>query len=224
MLIKDRMTAPVLTADPQTSVHDALAMMKSRRIRRLPVMHRARLVGIVTWTDVMRASPSHATSLSAFEIPKLLMQERVGNIMTRELITVPPTATIEHAAVLMRRHKIGGLPVVENGRLVGIITESDLFDAFIDLMGLRSGGARLTIELPAHVTALDDVVHAIRDCDVRIRSLAAYPAGGGTQMVVRVDTPYPLHVVQTLVERGINVLHLAPLPSEPAEAPAAHTG
>lgn len=224
MLIKNRMTAPVLTAEPTTSVHDVLAKMKARRIRRLPVVDGDRLVGIVTWTDVMRATPSHATSLSAFEIPTLLMHEQVGGIMTRELITVPPSATIEHAAVLMRRHKIGGLPVVENGRLVGIITESDLFDAFIDLMGLRSGGARLTIALPGAVGALDDVVRAIRDCDVRIRSLAVYPDNGGSQMVVRVDTPYPLHVVQTLVERGINVLHLAPLPSESPRTPAASTG
>lgn len=224
MLIRDRMISPVLTVDPKTSVHEALAMMRARRIRRLPVVYRGRMVGIVTWTDVMRASPSHATSLSAWEIPKLLMQEHVEEIMTREVITVAPSATIEHAAVLMRRHKIGGLPVVENGRLVGIITESDLFDAFIDLMGLRSGGARLTIELPDRVGALDDVVHAIRDCDVRIRSLAAYQADGGTQMVVRVDTPYPLHVVQTLVERGIKVLNLSPLPSDPAAAQATHAG
>ncbi|HEY3248913.1 MAG TPA: CBS domain-containing protein [bacterium] len=217
MLIKDRMVSPVLTVDPKTSVHDALALMQSRRIRRLPVVQRGRLVGIVTWTDVMRASPSHATSLSAWEIPQLLMHEQVGQIMSRELITVVPTATIEHAAVLMRRYKIGGLPVAEHGQLVGLITESDLFDAFIDLMGLRSGGARLTIELPDRIGALDDVVHAVRDCDVRIRSLAAYPVDGGTQMVIRVDTPYPLHVVQTLIERGINVINLAPLPSEPAE-------
>lgn len=214
MLIKDRMTSPVLTVDPKASIHDALATMKARRIRRLPVVQRGRLVGIVTWTDVMRASPSHATSLAAWEIPQLLMQEHVSEIMTRELITVVPAATIEHAAVLMRRHKIGGLPVMENGQLVGIITESDLFDAFIDLMGLRLGGARLTIDLPDRVGALDDVVHAIRECDVRIRSLAAYPVDGSTQMVVRVDTPYPLHVVQTLIERGINVIHLAPLSAE----------
>ncbi|HEY3249029.1 MAG TPA: CBS and ACT domain-containing protein [bacterium] len=220
MLIKDRMVSPVLTVDPKTSVHDALAMMRARRIRRLPVLQRGRLVGIVTWTDVMRASPSHATSLAAWEIPKLLMQEQVADIMTRELITLAPTATIEHAAVLMRRHKIGGLPVTENAKLVGIITESDVFDAFIDLMGLRRGGARLTIDLPDRVGALDDVVHTMHECNVLIRSLAAYPVDGTTQMVVRVDTPYPLHVVQTLIERGINVIHLAPLPVEPSQEQA----
>jgi acetoin utilization protein AcuB len=137
--------------------------------------------------------------------------------MTRELTTIGPDATIEEAAVLMRTKKIGGLPVVDNGQLAGIITESDVFDAFIDLMGIRRGGARLTIEVLDRIGALDEVVHTIRECDVNIRSLAAYTVNGKGQIVVRVDTPYPLHVVQTLTERGIHVTHLAPLPDSPEQ-------
>ncbi len=212
MLVRDRMTATVITVERKTTIFDALALMKAKRIRRLPVLRGRRLVGLVTWTDLMRASPSPATSLSVWEIPYLLMKAPVSQIMTRELVTIAPGATIEEAAVLMRTHKIGGLPVVDGGHLVGIITESDLFDAFIDLMGLRGGGARLTIEVQDRIGALDEVVHTIHECNVNIRSLAAYPVDGVGQVVVRVDTPYPLHVVQTLVERGIKVTHLAPLP------------
>jgi acetoin utilization protein AcuB len=215
MLVRDRMTTMVLTLEPKTTIFDALAFMKEKRIRRLPVLRGRRLVGLVTWTDLMRATPSPATSLSAWEIPYLLMKAPVSEVMARELITVAPGATVEEAAVLLRTHKIGGLPVMENGQLVGIITESDLFDAFIDLMGLRRGGARLTIEVEDRIGALDEVIHTIRECDVNVRSLAAYPVNGKGQVVVRVDTPYPLHVVQTLIERGIHVTHLAPLP-EPA--------
>lgn len=212
MLVRDRMTAPVITIDPKTPIYDALALMKEKRIRRFPVIKGRKLVGIVTWTDLMRASPSPATSLAVWEIPYLLMKAPISEVMTRAVITVPPAATVEEAAVLMRRHKIGGLPVVEQGAVVGVITESDIFDAFIDLMGLRRGGARLTIELEDRVGALDEVVHTIRECGINIRSLAAYPVNGIGQVVVRVDTPYPLHLVQALSEHGIKVTHLAPLP------------
>ena len=178
MLVRDRMTPRVVTAEPKTPIYDAMALMKDKRIRRLPVVRGRKLVGIVTWTDLMRASPSPATSLSVWEIPYLLMKAPVSEVMTTTVITIPRTATIEEAAVLMRQHKIGGIPVVEGGAVVGIITESDIFDAFIDLMGLRRGGARLTIELQDRVGALDEVVRAIRECDVNIRSLAAYPVNG----------------------------------------------
>lgn len=217
MLVRDRMTRSVVTVEPKTTIFDALAIMKTKHIRRLPVLKGRRVAGIVTWTDLMRASPSPATSLTAWEIPYLLMKAPVSEVMTRPVITIAPDATIEDAAVLMRRHKIGGLPVVAEGQLVGIITESDLFDAFIDLMGLRRGGARLTIEVPDRIGALHEVVRAIRDCGINIHSLAAYTRNGAGQVVVRVDTPYPLHLVQTLTERGITVTHLAPLPEEVAE-------
>lgn len=220
MLVRDRMTAPAITVDPKTPIYDALSLMKEKRIRRFPVVKGRRLVGVVTWTDLMRASPSPATSLTVWEIPYLLMKAPISEVMTRDVITVAPSATIEDAAVLMRRHKIGGLPVTDQGAVVGVITESDIFDAFIDLMGLHRGGARLTIRLEDRVGALDEVVRTIRQCDVNIHSLAAYPVNGIGQVVVRVDTPYPLHLVQTLTEHGIQVTHLAPLP----EAGAQETG
>ena len=212
MLVRDRMTAPAISVDPKTSIYDALTLMKEKRIRRFPVVKGRRLVGVVTWTDLMRASPSPATSLTVWEIPYLLMKAPISEVMTRNVITVAPPATIEDAAVAMRHHKIGGLPVVEQGAVVGVITESDIFDAFIDLMGLHRGGARLTIQLEDRVGALDEVVRTIRQCEINIHSLAAYPLNGVGQVVVRVDTPYPLHLVQTLSEHGIMVTHLAPLP------------
>lgn len=214
MLVRDRMTSPVVTVDTKTPLYDALALMKSRRIRRLPVMKGRKLVGIVTWTDLMRAQPSPATSLTVWEIPGLLLKTPVREVMSTEVVTISPTAPIEEAAVLMRQHKIGGLPVIEQGGMIGIITESDVFDAIVELMGLRHGGARLTIALDGlhHADRLDEVVHTIQDCHVEISSLAAYQTKGHREMVVRVNAPYPLHVVQTLTERGLRVTHLAPIP------------
>ena len=178
MLVRDRMTTPVTSVAPKTSIHDALALMKEKGIRRLPVVKGRALVGIVTWTDLMRASPSPATTLSVWEVPYLLMKAPVSEVMTREVITTSPGATVEEVAVLMRQHKIGGVPVVEDGRLVGIITESDVFDAFIDLMGLNRGGVRLTVQLEDRVGALEEVVRVIVQHDVNIRSLAAYVTDG----------------------------------------------
>jgi acetoin utilization protein AcuB len=101
---------------------------------------------------------------------------------------------------------------VEDGTLSGILTESDLFEALIKVLGLRSGGARLTIKQASGTDMLGTIVSTIHDCEAGILSLSAYEREGDKWIVVRVDAPFPLHVVQTLVERGIEVTHLAPLP------------
>lgn len=211
MLVRDRMTAPLITVQPKTPIYEALAMMKEKRIRRLPVIKGQRLAGIVTWTDLMRASPSSATTLTAWEIPYLLMKAPVGEVMTRDPITVAPTYTLEEAALLMRQFKIGGLPVLEQQTLVGIITESDLFDAFITLMGVHRGGARLTVQPADRPAGLEEIVKTIRECEVQILSLSAYAEDGSDRVVVRVNSPYPLHVIQALEENGNKIIHFAPL-------------
>jgi CBS domain-containing protein len=101
--------------------------MKECNIRRLPVVENGRLVGIVTLGDIREASPSAATSLSIYELNYLLSRLTIGQIMTRDPITITPDTSIEAAARLMLEHKIGGLPVVDGTRVVGIITESDIF-------------------------------------------------------------------------------------------------
>ena len=214
------MTAEVFTITRDVSVYDALRMMKSKHIRRLPIMDGETLVGIVTWTDLMRASPSSARRLSADATARLTKAMSVGNVMTPDPITVAPDTAIEQTAVLMREHKIGALPVLKRRTLVGIITESDVFDAFIKIMGLRSGGTRLTVR-QKEGDALADIVNTVRDCEAGILSVATYGMHGAQWTVVRVDAPYPLHVVQTLVERGIDVTHLAPLPNSRRDRGAA---
>ncbi len=135
MLVRDRMTTSVCTVSPDSPLERALMLMRSRHIRRLPVLQQGRLVGIVTWTDLMRASP--ASTLGRWEIPALLKDAQVHEVMTSSPETVSPETPLEDAAAIMRRRKIGGLPVVKNGALVGIVTENDIFDAFINLLGVR---------------------------------------------------------------------------------------
>ncbi len=126
-LVRDWMTRDPITVSLKTSLPEAHKLMKECHIRRLPVVDHDRLVGIVTLGDIREASPSDATSLSIFELHYLLAKLTIAEMMTRDPITVAPDATIRDAAKLMLEHKIGGLPVVENGKLVGIITESDIF-------------------------------------------------------------------------------------------------
>lgn len=126
-LVRDWMTPNPITIVPKTTLPDAHKLMRDSKIRRLPVVERERLVGIVTLGDVREAEPSNATTLSIYELNYLLSKLTVDSIMTRDPLTIAPDATIRQAARLMLEHKIGGLPVTEQGHLVGIITESDIF-------------------------------------------------------------------------------------------------
>lgn len=127
-LVRDWMTPNPVTIGPKTTVPEAHRLMKDRDFRRLPVVdEHGRLIGIVTLSDLREAGPSSATTLSIFELNYLLAQLTVEKIMTRDVVTVSPDATIRDAARLMLKHEVGALPVMENGKLVGIITESDIF-------------------------------------------------------------------------------------------------
>ncbi|MCL4463933.1 MAG: CBS domain-containing protein [Firmicutes bacterium] len=139
MLVKDKMTTQVITIGPQTTVPDALALMEEKRVRRLPVVEKDRLVGIVTLLDLVRASPSPATSLSIWELNYLLAKLPVKDVMAKKLYTVKMDAPIDEAAALLRENRIGGLPVVDNGIIVGIITETDIFAAFMEMLGVSRG-------------------------------------------------------------------------------------
>jgi CBS domain-containing protein len=132
LLVKDWMTSKVITVDIHTALPDAHKLMRSHKIRRLPVLDGDTVVGIVTRSDIREASPSDATSLSVWELHYLLSKLTMGDIMTPKPVVILPTATIRDAARLMYSHKIGGLPVVDtDGQLQGIITESDIFRILI---------------------------------------------------------------------------------------------
>lgn len=145
MLVRERMSKPVITIPPQMTVPDALNLMKQEHIRRLPVVERGKLVGIVTDKHLLSASPSPATSLSVWEITYLLSKLAVDRIMSRQVVTITEDTPLEEAARIMIDNKIGGLPVLRGDQLVGIITESDLMKTFLEFMGARERGIRLTL-------------------------------------------------------------------------------
>ena len=147
MLVEKRMKRDPVTVSPEDSFRHAMTLIRQKGIRHLPVLEEGGLVGILTDRDIRQASPSPATSLEIHELHYLLEKVKIREIMTRKVHTVTPETPIEEAARLMLTHRIGGLPVLEAGRLVGIITETDILTAFVDVMGIQQEQARLELVL-----------------------------------------------------------------------------
>ena len=148
MLVRKRMTPNPITITPDTSVSDGLALMRSKKVRRLPVLDsHGQLVGIVSDNDLLYASPSPATSLSVWEIHDLLYKLKIEKVMTRDVITVTEDTPLEEAARIMADRRIGGLPVMADKKLVGIITETDVFKAFLGQLGARRPGVRVAVSV-----------------------------------------------------------------------------
>jgi len=148
MLVRERMSRHPITVRPDTSLYDALRLMREEHVRRLPVLDKAsKLVGIVLEKDLLYASPSPATSLSVYEMNYLTAKVKVSELMTRNVITVDENTPLEEAARIMADNSIGGLPVMRDSQLVGMITESDLFKIFLELLGARTWGLRVTVKM-----------------------------------------------------------------------------
>ena len=134
MQVREHMSAPAIVVSPDTPVAKAMEILRSRRIGRLPVVDDGRLVGIVSEPDLLRAMPSPATSLTVWEMPELLERLPVREVMTPDVVVVEPATRVQDAAQLMVDRRIGGLPVVEDGRVVGIITETDVFRVLVAIL------------------------------------------------------------------------------------------
>ncbi len=151
--------------------------MRRHHIRRLPVVDGEAVVGIVTWTDLVRArppaveGPGHTPSLSVGVV--------VRHLMTAAPVVVDPDATIEEAAALLRRYKIGGLPVVEGGRLIGVITESDLFDTFTEILGVGPNEAKLHITVGSVAVELPRIVAGLTRAKIPVVAIHTLRASGG---------------------------------------------
>ncbi len=186
MLVKNCMTTNPVTITPEMPVAEALSFMRQHNVRRLPILNKKRkLVGIISEKDLLYASPSPATSLSVYEVGYLLSKLKVEEIMTKKVITVAPDAPLEEAARIMADSKIGGLPVVDGDRLVGIITETDVFKTILEMMGARQTGVRLTLHLVDEPGALSRIAGSIAALGGDIIALGTFhqPDGGGALMV-----------------------------------------
>ena len=175
MLVGYRMTHNPITISPDISIAEALEWMRRENVHRFPMVDKkGKLIGIVTHQDLLYASPSSVTSLNVWEVSYLLNKVKVKEAMTREVITCTEDCPIEEAARLMRENEISGLPVMRDGTVVGIITESDLFKVFLELFSAREKGVRLTVLAPYYKGSLAQISSAIAEHGGLIHALNAF--------------------------------------------------
>ena len=190
MNVKDRMSSPAITANPATTTKDALQTMYIRKIRRMPVVDdQEKLVGIVTQRDLLEKGQADTP---------------VGSIMTRDPYTTAIDTSIVHTAKLMRNLGLGGLPVLDHGRLVGIITESDIFDAFLELLGATRAGTRIIVPLAGIAEGVGQVLKALAPTGAHVTGLTAIIEGGGPAVIVTVAERNPRDLVRVLMSAGFD--------------------
>jgi acetoin utilization protein AcuB len=211
MLVGTRMTRNPITITPDLPVGDAIELTRREKIHRFPVVDKnGKLVGIVTKEDLLIATPSSSTSLNVWEVTYLLSKLKVEEVMKRKVITVTEDTILEEAARLMIDNKIGGLPVMREGLVVGIITESDLFRVFLELLGAREKGVRLTVLAPYFKGSLAQISSAITTRGGLILALNTFlgkdPTNWGCHLkVTDISKEELLEVVKPLVVEIIDV-------------------
>jgi len=161
MLVRERMSSPVITVSPDISISEALMLMREHKIRRTPVVENDEIVGIISDKDLFDVAPALKSYLKDWEQKYLENQITVSQVMRPRVITVDENVAIEEAAMIMADNKIGGLPVTRNGKLVGMITETDLFKLFIEMLGAREKGVRITVvmrDIPGEFAKLTNII------------------------------------------------------------------
>lgn len=175
MLVYERMSRHPITVTPDAKVDAALKRMREEKVRRFPVVDDdGKLVGIVSDKDLLYAAPSPATSLSIYELHYLYSRITIEQVMTRKVITVDENAPLEEAARIMVDNKVGGLPVMRDGQLVGIITETDIFKTFMEMLGARDQGVRLTLLCRNQKGELAALTGAVAELGGNIVSLGTF--------------------------------------------------
>jgi len=206
MFVKNRMTANPFTVTPDTTVPHALTVMTQHSIRHLPVVQDDKVVGVISKNDIAAVSPSPATSLSSSELTYLMGKLKVAQAMSRHPIVISPDALLEEAALAMRDNKIQMLPVVENGSLVGVITESAIFDAFIEILGFRERGTRLTIDTVDAPGVLARLAQITSRHHANIQHLAVYRGQDRATVIFGVNTSNTTDLQADLAADGFTVL------------------
>ncbi|HMD89232.1 MAG TPA: CBS domain-containing protein [Anaerolineaceae bacterium] len=213
MLVGRRMTRTVITISPETDMEEALNLMHREHIRRVPVVDKhGTLVGIITEMELLQAAPSDATTLSKFEIRELMDKVKIESLMTKEVITVTEDTPLEEAAGIMIDNKIGGLPVVQGEKVVGIITETDLFKIFLEMLGARKEGIRVSTIIKDEPGKIADITKAIFNAGGNIVSLGTFmgPDSETAEMTLKVDGVSEVALLKALepyVERILDMRH-----------------
>ena len=209
MFVINRMTKNPMTVTADTKVDEVAHLMKKHNFRRLPVVDDGKLVGFLSDSDLMRVAPSPATTLSRYEINSLLAKICVRDIMKKDVVSVNVDATIEEAALIMYKNKIGGMPVVSNmGAVVGVITETDIFKTFVYVMGLADGKTRITLEVTDKIGVVKDIAEIFGQAGVSIDSLITCKKEDNKyEIVIRGDITNIDDIKAKLEAKGYKVIH-----------------
>ncbi len=205
MLVKYWMTENPVTVSPDVLVTEAQRTMAEQGIRCLPVLKGERLVGIVTKNSLRDASPSDATALAKHELPYLLSKLKIGKVMHKKVITVTPDTTLEDATIIAVENRVNHLPVMEGERLVGIISDTDIFRLWVQLLGFKGAGLRITIEdLEKEPSAAYEVTDAIKRHGLTLLSLITLkqPRTGQRLIAIRLAESSAQGLVDELEKKG----------------------
>jgi len=210
MYVGWNMKTNLFTVTPSTSVFKAREIMDNHKISHLPVTDgKATLLGIVTDRDLKQAWASPATTLSVHELTYVLQKLNVENIMTRNVITATPDMTIERAAHIIHDHKIGALPVVDRGKLAGIITTTDLMEVLLQALGMSEGSKRFSILIRDRIGTLAEVGKLMQQAEINIRSIMTVPLKDHEdvwQLILRVNAGAYDQSVEVFQKAGFNVV------------------
>ena len=213
MQVVKRMKRKVITINPDDPIRLAMELMYKNRIRQLPVVEGRKVVGIITDRDLREASASSATSLSVWELNYLLEQVKVKDVMTHDVITVNPETSVEEAARIINDNKIGGLPVLEKDVLVGIITESDLLDLFIAVMGINGASTRIDVVMGDDPKAFETVSKIVQESGGAIFSVGITEAKEAEKTYFfRLDPCDPVPIKTALQKAGYEVRSVVKTP------------
>lgn len=208
MKVKDFMKTELVTVETKTPVLDAQKMLRQHNIKRLPVLQKNKLVGLVTKDMLLEAAPSTATTLSVWELNYLLSKMTVGDLMVKDPITIPPDYPVEAAIWLGKKHGVGAFPVVDGDRLVGIITESDIANVLSEVLGLEAEGVRITIEgLGSQLGELRDIIGVLDEHKCPLLSIMSIPRKkeGDWLLVLRVQKSGAEGLTKALEKKGFKV-------------------
>jgi len=175
MFVKLWMTSNVFTVNSTQSLLEVEQIMRENRIRRVPVVDDGHLVGIISREDIYRALPSIFDPSISPEILDQAGRVEAGSIMTRSPVTVEPSTPLEQAALMMRTHKFGSLLVMQNKELVGIITETNIFDAFLEVLGAKKQGARIEIKIDHKAASFYAMLQVFKKCEMTILNITVFP-------------------------------------------------
>ncbi len=207
MKVRDVMTWNVVTVSSDTPIMEARKIMDAHGVRRLPVVDRGKLVGMVSKERITRTAPSPATSLSVWEINYLLAKMTVKEVMGKDPVTVSPDMSVEAAIAMAQKKGVGALPVLEKNKLVGIATTNDFFYKILNpVLGIGRKGTRIVISKGADIKTMQDILDAVKKNVAKIMAFHSMPPVEGKEqdVCIHVDKEDVDQLVKDLKAKGLS--------------------